>query len=314
MRVPPIHEAEGQPDFDACVAAMHRQDWKGLVDLYSARSSSDRYHLLQGMGHLTKLECPLPALTTPEHAIIAAGMCVGWAWRHRGYGRGYSVTEDGARNMFRLLEHAMQIVHELQGDADGVAYAFAIRAEMALGGNRGTLNALADAASRHAEKNIFVARNHLLFVAPKWHGSIEEVHEVARDYASAFDHPAWQSLPAMAHAEARTYALDMSEDEDAIARARVYYGHSKDYVRELSAIDDAFWAAHERLGRPMGHAETVFGHNMLAYLFYNRQMSERLRPHLEAIGPHLMFQPWVYDGLSRPSLNDLRSHAGLKRL
>lgn len=156
---------EGQLDVAKGVAALHAKDWAALSALYANRSPSDRYHFLQGLANVCKLECETPAASA-EFASITAGLTVGWAWRHRGYGVGSTVTESGARNMWRLLEQTVRLVNDLGACADSVALACAIRATMALDGSRGDLQRYLNAAEQLGEPNIFVPRNHLRFVAP----------------------------------------------------------------------------------------------------------------------------------------------------
>lgn len=305
-------ETEGQPDVAEGVAALHAKDWTALNALYANRSPSDRYHFLQGVANVCKLECETPPAGSAELASITVGLYVGWAWRHRGYGVGSTVTESGARNMWRLLEQTVRLVDELGARADSVALACAIRATMALDGSRGDLQRYLNAAEKLGELNIFVPRNHLWFVAPKWHGSIEEIHAIAREYAAKPASPAWLSLPAMAYAEEIVFRLHMSDASTSERlSARRAYATGAEYGAELERLDDAFWRAREHASVDMGHAETTFAHNAFAYLMYRRGMKERLARHLTVIGPHLLTQPWGYDGLARPSLRALRRRAGL---
>ena len=102
-----VDETEGQPDVHDGVKALHSQDWSKFDALYPRRSPADQYHFLQGVANVSKIEGAWPPTSTRQFAIIAAGLCVGWAWRNRGYGAGSTVTEAGARNMWRLLERGL---------------------------------------------------------------------------------------------------------------------------------------------------------------------------------------------------------------
>jgi len=209
----PIDQAEGQPDVAEGVKALHRKDWRGFEALYAARSSSDRYHFLQGVTNLSNVEHAWPPIDTAERATITMGLCVGWAWRHRGYAVGSMVTRAGAHGMWRLARRALEIADDLGEEADGVALALAIRAQMAMDGGRGALQRFLNAAAKPHRSNIFAPRNHLLFVAPKWHGSADEVYSAAREYAHRPATAAWLALPVMAHIEVMTYQLNMSDNE-----------------------------------------------------------------------------------------------------
>lgn len=315
----PMDQTEGQPDVVEGVDALRQRDWSRFEALYVARSSSDRYHFLQGVTNLSEVECAWPTATTPQLATITMGLCVGWAWRHRGYGVGSTVTEAGARSMWRLLGRALEIADDLGAEADEVALAFAIRAQMAMDGDRGGLQRLLNAAATLGRSNIFTPRNHLLFVAPKWHGSSEEIYAAAREYAHRPANAAWLALPVMAHIEVMTYQLHMSDDKSVQWEGRKYFHKSSTYGKELEHFDDAFWAARDRAQAQMGYAETIFAHNIFAYAFYHRSvyqrsLRDRLARHLEAIGPNLLVQPWSYNPFERPSLAALRRRAGLRRL
>jgi len=310
----PIDQAEGQPDVAEGVKALHRKDWRGFEALYAARSSSDRYHFLQGVTNLSNVEHAWPPIDTAERATITMGLCVGWAWRHRGYAVGSMVTRAGAHGMWRLARRALEIADDLGEEADGVALALAIRAQMAMDGGRGALQRFLNAAAKPHRSNIFAPRNHLLFVAPKWHGSADEVYSAAREYAHRPATAAWLALPVMAHIEVMTYQLHMSDNESEKRAGRAFFHEGSTYGKELEHFDDAFWAMQRRGQGPIGHAEAIFAHNMFAYAFYQRSMDDRLAPHVEAIGRNLLVQPWSYNLLERPSLKLLRKRAGLRPL
>jgi hypothetical protein len=137
---------------------------------------------------------------------------------------------------------------------------------------------------------------------------------VAREYAHRPATAAWLALPVTAYIEVMTYQLNMSDDKSEQRAGRAYFHKSSTCKSELEHFDDAFWGMRDRAGAPMGHAETIFAHNMFAYALHKRSMRDRLARHLEAIGPHLLVQPWMYSPFERPSLRALRKRAGLRPL
>lgn len=303
--------AEGQPGVTEAAKAFRRKDWKAVEALYADRSPSDRYHFLQGLALATKLDGLLPAKPQGALAVITAGICVGWAWRHRGGGLGASVSDKAALKMSTLLSRALALVEDLGSEADSVSVAIAIRAEMGLEGNFAALQRQLSIAEHASEQNVFVPRNHIMFVAPKWRGSIDEMFDVARDYASRSSNPAWMVLPAMAHAEAILFRLSMNDDAADRRVAHEFYVESDAYKLELETIDDAFWKARNKGDVRMAIAEQLFAHNMLGYVLYRRRMYGRLARHLDAIGPDLMEIPWAYSGYGRGSIAALRREVGL---
>jgi len=305
--------AEGQPDVRKGAAAARAGDWTEFERLYSKRSASDRYHFLRCVAEQGKLDAGTPSATSATSAAIAAGLRLGWAWRHRGSGVGASVSERGAENMFRLLQEAADIL-DSQQQLDSVGCALRIRIEMGLEGSRGVLEKELKAAAALEERNIYVPMSHLMFIAPKWHGSAEEILELARDYAAVSTHPAWKALPAMAHAENWLYRSAMSDSPEDKTFARDYY-LGAEFATEVVVIDDEFWRARAAAAAPMAHAELVFAHNQLAYLFYRIGMRGRLARHVEQIRRDLTAIPWGYAGLlieQGGTLRAVRRQAGLR--
>ncbi|MES1197637.1 MAG: hypothetical protein ABUL55_03320 [Pseudomonadota bacterium] len=286
--------SEGQLDVDEGAAAFKRRDWDRLVALYRDRSPSDRYHFLQQLGLVTKLDATLPSKPTGDLAVVSAGVQVAWAWRHRGSGLGSTVALKGAIKMKALLLSAEHLLESLEPKLDSVGFALRIRIAQGLDGSRGGLQRQLNGAQALGadQANIFVAFNHILFVTPKWHGSLDEMMAVAREYAAAPENAAWISLPAVAHVEAWIFRTTMDEDAARRADAENYYAESEAFGAEIEALDDAFWAARTTTTKPMAHAELLIAHNYLAFLLYKRRLSARLARHLERVGEDFTRTPW----------------------
>lgn len=287
--------AEGQPDVAEGAAAVDAGDWAKLERLYAKRAPADRYHFLRGVADLCKLQGPRYAGLEQVDPIIAAGLRVGWAWRHRGYGVAQTVTDRGADAMITLLIEAAKDLQRAP-NLDSVACALRIRIEMGLRGEREILDRLLEIAETD-QPNIFVPLNHLAFVAPKWHGSAVEIIEVALDYAARSDHPAWKALPAVAHAENWLYRCEMQTDEAERAAAKAYF-EGPEFAALVKALDEDFWRARLAYRGRLHHAEMVIAHNYLAYLCYRCRMPSRMGPHLAATQDVLTLVPWGYLGVS----------------
>ena len=303
--------AEGQPETKEGVNAAQQGDWPTFEKLYCDRPPSDRYHFLRGVGALSKLDGPTPPPNSATAATIDAGLRLGWAWRHRGDGLGETINQRGAENMARLLGEAASLLDNRE-DLDSVACALRIRIEMGLGGSRGVLQQQLNAAAALNQPNIFVPINHLMFIAPKWYGSVDEILDVAKDYAAQETNPAWKALPAMAHAECWLYRSLMADSITEKREANSYY-FGDAFRGEIEALDDEFWSARNNSTAPVSHAELTFAHNQFAYLFYTFGGSSRLDRHLDYIGKDLTRFPWAYAGLEIEhggALSAIREQAG----
>jgi hypothetical protein len=199
--------------------------------------------------------------------------------------------------------------------ADTTAIAFHIRAEMGLGGDCNILTRLLSRLGKSEEANIFAAINHLLFVAPKWHGSIEQMWMATNAYASKPHNAAWIALVARAHAEEWLYCVRFGDHPDLRA---AYQEKMRDvgFRNFLGEIDDLFWNKAEET--PMTGSEALVAHNALASFLLLLQAVDRARRHLERMGPCITETPWAYLGLvgddRMQSLNDLRKRASLPPL
>jgi hypothetical protein len=289
--------AEGQPEVMDAVKAFRAKNWNKLVAIYRDRTPSDRYHFLRGLGALTRPGSELPPSPAGDLAILCAGVCLGWAWRHRGGGIAESVGDGAIKKMLDALLQTVGLLDRDEGNLDSVGRAIRVRAEMGMQGNRGELQRQLNAAHELEERNIFVAYNHIVFVAPKWHGSLDEMFEVAREYAAQPVRPAWIALPAVAHAEAWLYLTAMSESLDDKERGRHFYVDSEEFLHELEAMDDAFWRAREAHLGALPHAELMLAHNYLAYLLYRKGLTGRLTRHLALIDRDLWAIPWGFVGI-----------------
>ena len=316
-KAPAYDPAEGHPLVRKGLGALEARDWANLVALYEGQAPSDRFHFVRGLGELSKLDDDIPpAFDDPRMLTISAGLRVHWAWRHRGGGGGDTVTEDGGRKMMQLLSEADELLRAAgeRTPGDSTIIALHIRTEMGLGGDYAKLTPLLERASHSPEANIFTATGHLMFVTPKWHGSIEQMWHVVNGYASKPHNAAWIALAALGHMEEYLYCAGFSNDQaqrDAFV-AKLRDPGFRDFVGEMDAL---FWKTAEE--KPMTGSEAVVAHNAFAALLVLLNAIDLSRPHLECMGPCFTRIPWYYaryDGNPLVWLNDIRKRASLPPL
>ncbi len=316
-KAPAYDPAEGHPLVHKGIEALEARDWAGLAALYEGPAPSDRYHFIKGMGELSTLDDDIPlAFDDPRALTIAAGLRVHWAWRHRGAGTGDMVSVDGGRNMMQHLRDAeeMLLAAGERTPEDTTAIALHIRTEMGLGGDYANLVPLLARAGRSPEANIFVATGHLMFVTPKWHGSLEQMWSAANGYASKPHNAAWIALAPLAHMEEYLYNMAFNDDQ---AQRETYVAKLRDPgFRDFAGETDAlFWKAAE--ARPIAGSEAVVAHNAFAAFLVLLNAIDRARPHIERMGPCFTRIPWYYaqyKGNPMVWLNDLRRRASLPPL
>jgi hypothetical protein len=307
---------EGHPDARRAFDMLLKGEWSALTGLYWKQGPSDRYHLLQGLGELAAME----SIAWPEDAdsavlTIHGGVCLAQASKARGTGPGAMVRRAAVQNMADRLMEARKLLDRAAAinAHDSANFALQMRVELALGGQRPELNRLLGKIDASEEHNIFAAANHLAFVSPKWHGSVEEMWEVANAYANNPHNAAWLAIAARAHIEEWLYcmAFDASARQDYIAKLQDE--GFKDHIRSL---DRLFWNRVE--DGEMSRAEATFAHNNMAFLLQMVHAEEKIGPHLERIGPNVSILPWGYlpEGAEKPTrlISDLRRKAGLPAL
>jgi hypothetical protein len=314
-RLPAYDRTQGNPVVAPALRFLGEKNWAALSELYRSQSPSDRSHFVHGLGEVTDmLGDDLPhEVDDPAAAAIIAGIRVGWAWRHRGGGRGSEVSDSAAENMRRCLLAAEPLL-EAAGDRspeDSTIIGLHLRAEMGLGGSYDVLAKLTSRLRRSPEANIFAVQSHINFIAPKWHGSIEQMWAAANAYASKPHNAAWVSIAARAHVEEWLYSYVFGDD----ANARHAYGvklHDPQFRMFAGEIDKLFWETHAKA--PLKGSEAIVAHNNMAGFLVLVQAIDLSRPHFEAMGSHMMEQPLGYFGWSDnpiEALNGWRRRASL---
>jgi hypothetical protein len=316
MRDPAFDRTEGHPDAGRAMDMLVKGEWRALTSLYWKLEPSDRYHLVQGLGELAAIE----PITWPDDAdsallTINGGICLAQAGKARGTGPGAGVKRAAAQHMADSLMEARKLLDRAASinPHDSTNFALQIRVAMALGGDRVELNRLLGKIDASEEHNIFAAANHLQFVSPKWHGSVEEMWETANAYASNPHNAAWLAIAARAHIEEWLYSMAFDPSVRQAYIAKLQDDGFKDHIRSL---DRLFWNRAEE--GEMSRAEATFAHNNMAFLLQMVRADEKIAPHLERIGANVSILPWGYlpDGAEKPTrlLSELRRKAGLPAL
>jgi len=318
LRLPAWDQAEGNPHVTPGLQLLAAEDWDGLAAIYRSLAPSDRYHFIQGLGRLSTVDSDLPTdMDDPALAAILAGIRIGWAWRHRGSAPASDVTQIGFDNMRRCLRAAEPMLAAASDVASGdtTITACQIRCEMGLGGDYAVLAKLTHRLSQANEHNIFAALNHLMFVAPKWHGSIEEMWKTANMYAGKPHNAAWVAMAARAHVEEWLYSFSLGEDRD----LQIAYSnklHDPAFREFAGTIDALFWETLD-ITPAMTGSEAVVAHNNMAGLLVMVQAIDLSRRHFQCIGPYMTETPLGYFSRAEnpiEALNGWRKRTGLPLL
>lgn len=289
---PRFDHGAGNPHLPQAIDALWKQDWAELSRIYRKQAPSDRFVFIEALGATSVVDTPLPEDQSDSGALtICGGLKTGHAWRFRGGGGAETVTSASAVRMIDCLSEAQQALAAALAinPQDSTALAFMIRAEMGLRGDRDVLDGALERAQGSFETNLFVAANHLQFVTPKWHGSVEEMWQVANRWASTPPNAAWLAIAARAHIEEWLFCFhfDVSRRQAMVAKMQ-----DDGYLRHVAELDDLFWKSVSE--QPILGAEASFAYNNFAFLMNTMGLKERVKPHLERIGPHITTLPWGY--------------------
>jgi hypothetical protein len=317
-RLPAYDRTQGNPHVLPGLRFLGERNWAALSELYGAQSPSDRFHFVQGLGEVSDMlgdDMPMEA-DDPRVCAIIAGVRIGWAWRHRGGGRGNEVSRAGADNMRSCLMAAEAMLEGAsdRSPEDSTIIGLRLRCEMGLGGDYNVLTKQTARLARSPEKNIFAVQCHVNFVAPKWHGSVDQMWAAANTYASNPHNAAWVSIAARAHVEEWLYSYLFGDDPS----LRHAYGvklHDPAFRNFAGEIDKLFWLKHAEA--PLVGSEAIVAHNNMAGFLVMVQAIDLSRAHFEAMGPYITEQPLAYFGWSDnpiEALNNLRRRANLSPL
>lgn len=316
---PVFDPGAGNPHVKSGLDLLWRHDWPGLSALYRQQTPSDRYQFTQALARAAVVDTALSPDDADSAALaMACGFRVEQAWRFRGGGTGDSVSNANAQRMLECLHDARKLGYAALriNPHDSTAVAFLVRAEMGVGGDDAALADLMKRAQDSFEPNIHVAANHLQFVAPKWHGSVEGMWEAANHWGNSAPNAAWLAIPARAHIEEWLFSTAFQRPGQSVTGSFLEKMRDTGFLDHVRQLDDAFW---EKLkAAPIAGAEASFAHNNFAFLLHILSIKDRVKPHLERVGPHITELPWGYgpNGFEEPmhQLAIIRRQYGLPAL
>ncbi|MBY9065704.1 hypothetical protein K1X12_02265 [Hyphomonas sp. WL0036] len=290
---------------------------QGLGELYAGLPPADRLHFLDGVGQLTEIGAPLPALDShPAIYAIAGGLHYVWAHRLRGFATADRTSHDQVMNMAEMAAVAEDLLDAAVEftPRDSALHGFRFRRLTLTGGREGEADAVTADLRASGEANVLAELARMNYLAPKWHGSVGEMHAAAETAMDGAPNASFLALKARAWIEEWLYQTAMNDEADEIAafRAKV---KSDAFKAEVGALDDEFRQRFNN-GPELSFAEASFAHNNLAVLFVLFADKARLKPHLTAIGSHAAQTPWGYvAGRNVPRMIDRkRAECGLPKL
>lgn len=268
-----------------------------LAELYVGLPPADRIHFLDGLGQLSEIGTPLPALTDhPALYTIAGGLHYVWAHRLRGFATADRTSDAQVMDMAEMAavsEDLLAAATEAT-PADSALHGFRFRAMMLTGAPAGGFEAASADLRASGEANVLAELARMNYLAPKWHGSVGEMHAAAENAMDGAPNASFLALKARAWIEEWLYQTAMNDDEGEIAAFREKV-KSETFRAEVAALDDRFRRAFNA-NQNLSFAEAGFAHNNFAVLFTLFDQKERLKPHLSAIGANAFQTPWGYIG------------------
>ncbi len=319
-RPPPgFDPSGGQPEAPEALELLKAQDWPRLSRLYVRLAPSDRYHLIESLGEMSRAAPPeAPPDADSALLTILGGLFMFHGSRLQGSGPAAAVVRRNAPRMIDNMKTAAGLLRDAasRNPRDSTTLALQIRLETLTTNDPAQINGLVGRIQATDEANIFAANNHLLANTPKWTGTADGMWKVANEWANAGPNAAWLAIPARAHIEEWHYAMAFCPHGSPARTSMIDLMQDEGFIRHVSRLDDMFWAALPR-ETPSG-AEASYAHNHFAFLLHVFRVGDRARAHLERIGPHVGRYPWVFlpSGATHPSrlLADLRRQYGLPRL
>lgn len=316
---PRLDPAEGQPEAHEALQLLQQQNWPALTQLYGRVSPSDRYHLIESLAALHRATPPeAPADADSSILTIIGGILMFQGMTLRGSGPATSIVKANTPRMMENLKTSAAMLREASTryPNDSTNLALQIRLETFTTGDGAQINSLIGRIQASGEDNVYAALNHLLANTPRLRGTTSWMWKVANEWASEGPNAAWLAIPARAHAEEWRHAVVLSPPNAPERAAMIDLMQDDGFHRHIAKLDDMFWAALDR--EPLSGAEASFAHNHFAFLMHLFKMGQRVKPHLERIGPHIAHDPWkLMPTIStEPSrlLADLRRQYGLPAL
>ncbi len=287
---------EGHPLGEDGFHALLANNWHRLGELYQGQTASDRYHWIQMLGMAMPLDQELPdTFPTAGCWTISGGLSICRAARVRGSGIADTVDEDAALDMFRNARAAYAALDralELEPN-DSTSFAWYFRAMTAACDHSNLKDSLLEQLHQTDETTVFAPFDLMIYSTAKWMGSREDMWHVANHYTQAPPNSAWLALNARAMIEDWLWFSAFEDDKDA-KKAYSDYRYSPQYRKDITALNDAFWAGLEDDWADIPRAEIMLAHNTFGFLTYRAGLHELAAAHMERIGQHVSPMPWGY--------------------
>lgn len=309
--------SEGNRHVAPGLALLEAGKGRELAELYGGLAPADRLHFLDGLGQMSEIGAPLPALSDhPALYAIAGGLHYVWAHRLRGFATADRTSDTQVMDMAEMAAVAEDLL-EAATDAtpgDSALHGFRFRAMMLTGAPASAFEAATADLRTTGEANVLAELARMNYLAPKWHGSVGEMHAAAENAMDGAPNASFLALKARAWIEEWLYQTAMNDDEAEIAAFREK-AKSDAFRAEIAELDDQF--RHRFTAGPeLSFAEAGFAHNNFAVLLTLFRDKLRLKPHLSAIGATAFQTPWGYiAGRNVPAMiARLRAETGLPKL
>jgi hypothetical protein len=308
---------EGNRQVGPGLALLESGQGAPLGDLYAGLAPADRLHFLDGLGQLSEIGSPLPELTVhPAMCAIAGGLHYVWAHRLRGFATADRTSDAQVMDMAEMAAVAEDLLAAAAAatPGDSALHGFRFRAMMLTGAPPGGFEAVTADLRASGEANVLAELARMNYLAPKWHGSVGEMHAAAETAMDGAPNASFLALKARAWIEEWLYQTAMNDDETEISAFREKV-KSEGFRTEVAALDDQFRDAF-KAGPGLTFAEAGFAHNNFAVLMTLFKDKVRLKPHLSAIAGTPFQTPWGYiAGRNVPGMiAKLRAETGLPKL
>jgi hypothetical protein len=293
-KAPAFDVAEGNAFVSQGLTLLQAGNGAALGRLYAGLPPADRVHFLDGLGLLSDIGTALPARDGhPSMAAIEGGLRYVWAHRLRGFATADQTSDAQAFNMYDMADEAHAALDEAARltPQDSAVHAFRIRAEMLARGVEGGIEAVFRDLDATGEPNVLAALARLNYLAPKWHGSVDEMHAVADAAIARAPNAAFLALKARACIEEWLYESGMNEAPGAAAAFKAKSVTSA-FRQSLADLDDRFRDL-LKTGPALSAAEAHFACNQFAVLFVAFVDRPRLKHHLTGLAAPAAV-PWGY--------------------
>lgn len=293
-KAPAFDVAEGNAFVSKGLTLLQAGNGAALGRLYASLPPADRVHLLDGIGLLSDIGAAVPARAGhPSLAAIEGGLRYVWAHRLRGFATADQTSDAQAFNMYDMAHEAHAALDEAARltPQDSAVHAFRIRAEMLARGVEGGAEAAFRDLDAAGEPNVLADLARLNYLAPKWHGSVDEMHAFADAAIARVPNAAFLALKARACIEEWLYESGMNEAPGAAAAFKARSA-TPAFRQSLADLDDRFLDL-LKTGPALSAAEAHFARNQFAVLFVAFLDRPRLKHHLTGLAVPAAV-PWGY--------------------